>query len=171
MCIEHANARQLHILNVQFWAWEKELESHRSTSHLCFVNYSRITLCWVKTCSDYWLSPGWFLWGNWLEVECSCILQAVVWWCVRAFWSCGGLGADIKQLCALWTWATSASWQTVMQSQQRCTHAIHAAYGHIVQSPENNNKKRDTHASLLAQGTLFWLYWSHTQAHPPPDWL
>lgn len=170
MCIEHANARQLHILNVQFWAWEKELESHRSTSHLfcqLFKNYLVLgkDMQWL-------LAVTWMIFmrqlirgGVLMHFTSSCVMVCagflVVW----------GLGADIKQLCALWTWATSASWQTVMQSQQRCTHAIHAAYAHIVQSPENNNKKHDTHASLLAQGTLFWLYWSHTQAHPPPDWL
>lgn len=88
---------------------------------------------------------------------CWCAIFLVVW----------GLGAGIKQLCALWTWATSASWQAVTQSQQRCTHATHGAYGHDGASTQI----LDTHTSLTARGTLFWLHRSHTQPHPPPDWM
>lgn len=41
-----------------------------------------------------------------------------------------GLGAHIKQLCAVRTWATSTSWQAVTQSQQK--RKVKAEYGHTV---------------------------------------
>lgn len=116
--------------------------------------------------SDYRLSPAWLSWGDWLEVECSCSLWAVVRWCVWAFWLRGGLGAEIKQLCALWTWATSASWQAVMQPHAEmytCSTCCLWTHCRIC--------KCDTQPSLLTRGVLSGLYRSHTQAHPPPDWL